>query len=580
MSYQVIARKFRPQKFDELIGQNHVSQTLLNALKADRLHHALLLTGPRGTGKTTTARIIAKSLRCPNAVEFVPCNQCDICEEINHSRSIDVIEIDGASNNGVDAIRELRDGVAIMPSSGKYKVYIIDEVHMLSTSAFNALLKTLEEPPSHVVFILATTEVHKIPATILSRCQRYDFRRIPTRESAALLKSICAKEHVEVEEDALWMLARLGDGSMRDSISLLDQLITFSNGKLSKEKVIELLGLSDQTLLLEVLAALIQRDLSLVLSIIRKLTSKGIEPLLFTKSLLQVLRDTLMIKISAKDEDLAKVSLVVDLPETEIHFLQDLSASVTEEDLHLLFDMTLKGVADISRSSEPTLVFEMLLLRMACAPRIVELKNLLSAQAADHTANHLQKKAMPKAFSSAANSVTSQPQALISTTAESQNRPTTTKPVLSEPHKTETITRSNIDAKTMGKNPSEDWYDFVGFLKDRDALLGATIEPLPFLGLNQKKIELALPNKLFFLKDQLADTALRKKIQTAVEQFYGAGYAFDIKFGAEPDNAVSAKVLGQQKEEKKEKDLAQQIAEHPKVKMATAVFKAQVKSIK
>lgn len=563
MSYQVIARKFRPQKFDELIGQNHVSQTLLNALKADRLHHALLLTGPRGTGKTTTARIIAKSLRCPNAVDFVPCNQCDICEEINHSRSIDVIEIDGASNNGVDAIRELRDGVAIMPSSGKYKVYIIDEVHMLSTSAFNALLKTLEEPPSHVVFILATTEVHKIPATILSRVQRYDFRRIPTRESAALLKSICEKEHVEVEEDALWMLARLGDGSMRDSISLLDQLITFSNGKLSKEKVIELLGLSDQTLLLEVLAALIARDLSLVLSIIRKLISKGIEPLLFTKALLQVLRDTLMIKISTKDDDMAKIGQVVDLPETEIRFLQDLSASVTEEDLHLLFDMTLKGVTDISRSGEPALVFEMLLLRMACAPRIVELKNLLSGQPSSHTVT------APKT------------QATVYTAPlESQSRPTTTKPILSEPHKTETITRSNIDAKTMGKNPSEDWYDFVGFLKDRDALLGATIEPLPFLGLNQKKIELALPNKLFFLKDQLADTALRKKIQTAVEQFYGAGYAFDIKFGAEVDNAVSAKVLGQQKEEKKEKDLAQQIAEHPKVKMATAVFSAQVKSIK
>ena len=222
MSYQVIARKWRPQSFDQLVGQDHISQTLQNALRHDRLPHALLFTGPRGTGKTSSARILAKSIRCPNAVDFVPCNTCTECMDIAQSRSVDVIEIDGASNNGVDAIRELRDTVGYMPSRGKQKVYIIDEVHMLSTSAFNALLKTLEEPPPHIVFVLATTEVHKIPLTILSRCQRFDFRSISTRQITDHLRVICEKENVSAEEEALWIIARQGNGSMRDSQSLLD----------------------------------------------------------------------------------------------------------------------------------------------------------------------------------------------------------------------------------------------------------------------------------------------------------------------------------------------------------------------
>lgn len=202
------------------MGQSHVSTTLQNALKNGRLHHALLFTGPRGTGKTSSARILAKSLRCPNAVDFVPCNECDECREIGLSRSLDVIEIDGASNNGVDAIRDLRDTVGYMPASGKYKIYIIDEVHMLSTSAFNALLKTLEEPPAHVIFIMATTEAQKIPQTIMSRCQRFDFRSISTRQITDSLKAICDKEGVSADEDALWIIARQGDGSMQKCAEL------------------------------------------------------------------------------------------------------------------------------------------------------------------------------------------------------------------------------------------------------------------------------------------------------------------------------------------------------------------------
>jgi DNA polymerase-3 subunit gamma/tau len=249
VSYQVIARKWRPKSFEELVGQNHVAQTLLNSLRSGRLPQALLLTGPRGTGKTSTARIFAKSLRCPNAKNYHPCNECTECNEISTGRSFDVLEIDGASNNGVDAIRELRDTVGHMPSSGRFKIYIIDEVHMLSTSAFNALLKTLEEPPSHVVFILATTEVQKIPNTVLSRCQRFDFRSIATPLIVKRLQEICDADNVQTEPDALWLIAQQAHGSMRDSQSLLEQIITYGEGRVLKEQVIDTLGLTSHKLL-------------------------------------------------------------------------------------------------------------------------------------------------------------------------------------------------------------------------------------------------------------------------------------------------------------------------------------------
>ena len=287
MSYQVIARKWRPKNFSELIGQKHISQTLENALKSDRMPHALLFTGPRGTGKTSTARILAKSLRCPESKNFVPCNDCSECDDINLGRAVNVVEIDGASNNGVDAIRELRETVGYMPSTGKYKVYIIDEVHMLSGSAFNALLKTLEEPPEHVIFVMATTEVQKIPATILSRCQRFDFRRIPLRLITDHLEDICKRESVSAETEALWLIARQGDGSMRDSQSLLEQVISFCDGKLTSAKVTEVLGLTDRSLLVKIIGALVDRNSQVALDVVHGLYNSGHDPSLFVKDLLE-----------------------------------------------------------------------------------------------------------------------------------------------------------------------------------------------------------------------------------------------------------------------------------------------------
>lgn len=547
MSYQVIARKWRPKNFDQLVGQSHISTTLQNALKNGRLPHALLFTGPRGTGKTSSARILAKSLRCPNAVNFVPCNQCQICEDVSQGRSIDVIEIDGASNNGVDAIRELRDTVGYMPSSGKYKVYIIDEVHMLSTSAFNALLKTLEEPPEHVVFIMATTEVHKIPQTILSRCQRFDFRRISTRQITEQLKMICEADGVQAEEEALWVIARQGDGSMRDSQSLLDQVITFANGPLKRATVVEILGLTDHALLYATLSALAQREPTQILPILSKVALAGYEPSLFAQDLMENLRHLLFVKIG-QDQAVR----MVELPDSELRTLQEIAATLTEEEIHFLFDMAVKGAGDIMRSSEPRIVLEMVLLRMAAAPRLQDLASLLSGSVGDQTQ---------------AASVPRPPLAQAVRAAH----PNTTQPAPgSRP-----ASRAGLEL-----SPQERWFEFVQKIRGLDAFLAAKLEPLIFTGIKDKTVELVIPPKAAFLKDQLMDGETQKKIKSLIDQHWAAGYAVNVQMGSGGTEGTSAQALAQDKAKKKEQDLAAQISEHPKVKTAAAVFKGQIKTIK
>ncbi len=560
MSYQVIARKWRPQNFDQLIGQSHISTTLQNALKNGRLPHALLFTGPRGTGKTSSARILAKALRCPNAVDFVPCNECRECQDIAAGRSVDVIEIDGASNNGVDSIRELRETVSYMPSFGSSKVYIIDEVHMLSTSAFNALLKTLEEPPAHVVFIMATTEVHKIPQTILSRCQRFDFRRIPTRQITDSLKAICAKEGVPCEEEALWAIARQADGSMRDSQSLLDQVITFANGPLTRTTVVEILGLTDHSLLYETLTALVTRDQAAILKILARIALAGYEPSLFAQDLLENLRHLLFSKIADQE-----ATRMIELPDSELRALQDLGRQLSEEEIHFLFDMAVKGAGDIIRSAEPRIVLEMILLRMAAAPRIVDLQTLMSGVSAGAAAPSIVvAKAAPK------------------------SAPVTTRlspAPLSAKGGAHLATKSNITSgPSLGSgvnlSPNERWFEFVQKTRGVDALLAAKIEPLLFVGLKEKNLQLAIPHGMSFLKDQLTDQTVLKKIKSLVEQSWGPGYAVEIALAQEQTAGTSASALAQEKQQKKQSDLVQQVSEHPKVKSAAAAFKGQIKSIK
>lgn len=370
-SYLVIARKWRPALFDEIIGQEHVTRTLKNALSTARIAHAYLFSGPRGVGKTTAARILAKGLNCAEGPTAVPCNSCSSCTAVTGGSSVDVLEIDGASNTGVDNVRELRESVMYMPAGGRYKVYIIDEVHMLSGAAFNALLKTLEEPPPHVVFIFATTEVHKIPLTILSRCQRFDFRRIPFGAIETHLERILTEDAIQFDKDALCTIAREADGSLRDAQSLLDQVLAFGEGAVRSADVITALGLMDRSVLVELLKALAAKDGVRCLNVVEKIHNFGYDLKRASAEILAEVRDLAIIKTTGTGE-------LIEAPDHELGELMDIADALSMERLHMLFSVLTRGYAEVSRSAYPRYSFEMALLRAAYFDEVKPVDELIA----------------------------------------------------------------------------------------------------------------------------------------------------------------------------------------------------------
>ena len=362
MSYTALYRKWRPDNFEDVKGQDHIVTTLKNQIKSDRVGHAYLFCGTRGTGKTSIAKIFAKAVNCEHPVEGSPCGECASCKTIATGASMNVIEIDAASNNGVDDIRELRDEVAYSPAEGKYKVYIIDEVHMLSISAFNALLKTLEEPPSYVIFILATTEVHKIPITILSRCQRYDFRRISVDTIADRMRPLLADENVQVEERALRFIAKMGDGSMRDAISLLDQCIAFHFGEeLTYDKALEVLGAVDTEVYSRLLRIVMQKDITASIHLLEEITIQGRELTQFVIDFTWYLRHLLLVKTSDNVED------VLDVSSEHLGRLKEEADLIEQEALMRYIRIFSDLSGQIKYASQKRILTEMALIRL-CKP--------------------------------------------------------------------------------------------------------------------------------------------------------------------------------------------------------------------
>ena len=372
MEYRVLARKCRPQVFEDVLGQDHVVRTLQNAITQQRIAHAFLFSGPRGVGKTSVARILAKALNCESGPAPVPCNRCVHCVEITNGNAIDVREIDGASNRGIDEIRELRENVKFVPASCRYKIYIIDEVHMLTREAFNALLKTLEEPPAHVIFIFATTETQKVPATILSRCQCFDFRRIALRQIAQNLKNIAVSDGIRVSDGALSWIAEAGDGSLRDAQSIFDQVISYAGDEIADSAVEEILGRSDRRYLFSLSEAVLARDAGRCLKIIDDAYYAGLDMRYFFQTLLGHFRNLLFTGIAGGKGDL------FELPAEEADKLKGQADGQSTDTLQRYLEILMSEEENVRRSQNPRLNLEAVLCRMAFLEPLIPIESVIT----------------------------------------------------------------------------------------------------------------------------------------------------------------------------------------------------------
>ncbi|MGD9898603.1 MAG: DNA polymerase III subunit gamma/tau [Calditrichaceae bacterium] len=366
----VIARRWRPQQFDEIIGQEHVSQTISNAIAHKRIAHSYIFTGPRGVGKTSTARILAKAVNCEKGPTPTPCNECPSCQSINKGNSMDVLEIDGASNRGIDEIRNLRENIRFTPTLGKYRIYIIDEVHMLTKEAFNALLKTLEEPPSHALFIFATTEIYRVPATILSRCQRFDFKRIPLKTIMEHLKYICDKDNIAADEDALLQIAKKADGSMRDSQSILDQIISFSGDKITFEHVSQALGVINLDMFFEATEHIRNQNLKDLIVLTKDIISSGFDLNEFLLGLEEHFRNILIAGTMGSTE-------LLDVSENYLTRYTEAAKEIKENDALGYLQIVSDTLNSIKWSQQPQLKFELGLIKMAKMPSSFRIEEIL-----------------------------------------------------------------------------------------------------------------------------------------------------------------------------------------------------------
>ena len=523
MSYLVLARKHRPQTFEEVIGQRSITQTLQNAISQDRVAHAFLFTGARGVGKTSTARILAKALNCEKGPQTNPCNECHTCQEITLGNSLDVIEIDGASNRGIDEIRELRENVRYTPAKSRYKIYIIDEVHMLTREAFNALLKTLEEPPSHIIFVFATTEPHKIPATIISRCQRYDFKRIPFKEIIESLKRIVEKNEVQISQRGLLLIARESEGSMRDAQSLLDQVISYGGTKIRDEDIAEVLGLIDQKFLYDTIEAIANRDGEGSARIVGQIYHYGYDLQHFCKELLYYLRNLILIKVSKHPGEL------IDLPAEDLEELKKQAERFQFDQLNHLFSLLLKGEAEVAQSTFPRTMLEITLIRMASLRPILPFDEILKRLEKMEKSGHVRGTSGPAEISPSENIFRPKPshkgrEDLPKSPAE-KTRDTVKKkedaPVegnqglgqsSEEGAKDLEIYREERTLEESREVSEEVWRGLVDFTRARNPILGSFLVFGDPLHISDEKVQIGFEKNSFHY-----DRILEKGIQTQLE---------------------------------------------------------------
>ncbi len=508
MSYLVLARRWRPQNFDEVVGQRPVTQTLKNAITKDRVAHALLFTGPRGVGKTTTARILAKALNCERGRTPDPCSECASCNAIATGRSVDCLEIDGASNRGIDEVRELREIVRYAPSRDKYKVIIIDEVHMLTEPAFNALLKTLEEPPPGVVFILATTHAHKIPPTILSRCQRHDFRRLGPGEILPRLQQIAREEGATVLDGAMMAIARAAEGSLRDAQSLLDQAIAYSGNEVSEGDVAVVLGLVEGELLAQTTQAIIERDSSLALAAVESLSARGDNLQRFCQELLAHLRDLMISKVSKDPTPLLQLSRVP--PET----IRSQAEAMTLADLETGFQILSRAEFEMRRAPQPRFVLEMALIEAT------EARSLQTLEALLERLSTLEEKLL----AGRATGPGSSPPPLFAPI------PATPSPVPRPP-----VEASPPPPTDSAKGPQEGWASVTRLLGRKKRSLAALLAPAKEVTLEGDRLLVMLENGTTFARSTLDDLENRRLVTEAASEAFGRPMTVECRFGSPSD---------------------------------------------
>jgi DNA polymerase-3 subunit gamma/tau len=499
-SYLVLARKWRPQLFEEVVGQQHITQTLQNAISQKRVAHAFLFSGARGVGKTSTARILAKALNCEKGPQINPCGQCTNCQEVTHGTSMDVIEIDGASNRGIDEIRELKENVRYTPAKSRYKIYIIDEVHMLTKEAFNALLKTLEEPPPHIIFIFATTEPHKIPATILSRCQRYDFKRIPFREVIGSLKRIVEEEKIQISQRGLLSIAQESEGSLRDAQSLLDQVIAYAGKNIRDEDIAEVLGLIDRKILNDTIEAIVNRDVERCMEVIEVVYHFGYDLQHFCRELLQYLRNLILIKVSQHPEGL------MELPEEELELFKRQAEKFQFDQLNHLFSLLLKGEQEIAQSTFPRTMLEMTLIRMATLRPILPIDEIMKKLEA------LENKELPKGWKEKKPSP-ALGRVIHSEDPERDKEKEEASPKKREQTSEEKVFEKNEDSKDLKKEKEfggappqiweETWKGLVDFTRARNPILGSFLALGNLVHLSDEKVEIGFDKDSFHYERML-----------------------------------------------------------------------------
>lgn len=583
-SYIVLARKWRPGQFSDIVGQSHIVRTLMNAIRAQRIHQAYLFTGSRGIGKTSIARIFAKVIRCEQTQmvsdargEWLKsCDQCASCKEITSGTSIDVIEIDGASNNGVEAVREIRENAKYLPATGSRKIYIIDEVHMLTTAAFNALLKTLEEPPAHVIFIFATTEPHKIPATILSRCQRFDYRRVTLAQIQQRLTEVTQAEGVSAEPGALALIARAAEGSMRDSLSLLDQVIAFSGNQITVSSVRDSIGLVEGQTLLGILDGIFKRKPLDALSLVDQAYTRGHDLRVLTRSLIEFLHAAILAKVGAEN------SGSLELSSEEWSELVSTASNRELEEIEMIFQVMHHGLEWIARSPQPKIVLDVLVVKCATAEALMFADSSTStAPQGNSPAGGGSARPLPTPTASAvpaapaASRVTTPTPSRESAVAPQPHQAsasiTAPRPSMPQPESAASAAAPAVAPKAPTGPTS--WEGFIETVRKTRPLLASILEhgscvALPD-GSGEQLLQIAYQSKDSYFRDQLQSRVYNEQLLTLTKEYFGKTTRVQLEIREAGESLAEKK---RRELEEKQKNAREAARNHPTILEAKALF--------